>query len=275
MIKPRSRPRFAKEYNPDAVPPPHPARGSKPKTSWGGVANWYDNLLHQEGTFQKEVILPNLTRLMHIRRGEKLIDIACGSGFFSRAFEHLGAEVVGADISKELVDIARKESSPRIAYKVAPAEKLGFIADKSFDKAVIILAIQNIEHYQKALKEASRVLKSGGKLYLVLNHPTFRIPRASGWKFTEEAQVRFVEKYLSEFSISMRMHNQQTKGEETISYHRPLTSYVKALFTAGLAVTNLEEWISPKVSDSGPRAVAENNARKEIPLFMLIEATKY
>ncbi len=243
-------------------------------TSWGPVAEWYDKLLEQKGTFQKEVILPNLLRMMQIKRGMKIIDIACGTGFFSRTFFQQGAEVVGVDISKELVDIARHDSPPGIDYKVTPAEKLGIFADASFDAAVIILAIQNIQRYQKALAEAGRVLKPGGKLFIVMNHPTFRIPRASGWKFIGEAQVRLVERYLGEFEVAMRTHGEEHTSVETVSFHRPLQSYAKALKAAGLAITDMEEWISHKVSDSGPRAEAENRARQEIPLFMAIEATK-
>ena len=40
---------------------------------------------------------------------------------------------------------------------------------------------------------------------------------------------------------------------------------------AGLAITRLEEWISHKKSEEGPRATAEDVARKEIPLFLMLE----
>ncbi|MEK7105277.1 MAG: methyltransferase domain-containing protein [Patescibacteria group bacterium] len=244
------------------------------KTSWGGVAKWYDTLLSQEGTFQKDVILPGLLRLMELKRGERVLDIACGTGFFSREFYRAGADVIGVDISKELIDIARLEA-PRIDFKVTPAEKLGIFKDASFDKAAIILAIQNIQHYQKALVEAGRILKKGGKLFLVMTHPAFRVPKGSSWGFLgHDVQYRRVDHYLSEFEVGVDMHPGQVASEQTITFHRPLQSYVKALAKAGLAISNLEEWTSHKVSDSGPRAKAENVARKEIPLFMFIEATK-
>jgi hypothetical protein len=41
-----------------------------------------------------------------------------------------------------------------------------------------------------------------------------------------------------------------------------------------LFIRTIEEWISHKNSDSGPRAEAENSARKEIPLFMALEFVK-
>ena len=60
----------------------------------------------------------------------------------------------------------------------------------------------------------------------------------------------------------------------TVSFHRPLQSYFKALNKAGLAVTRLEEWISHKKSQKGPRAAEEDRTRKEIPMFLCIEARK-
>src|SRR4051812_22350284 len=55
-------------------------------TSWEPVAEWYGKLLEGEGTYQKELILPNLLRLMDIRRGDAVLDLACGPGFFAREF---------------------------------------------------------------------------------------------------------------------------------------------------------------------------------------------
>jgi hypothetical protein len=60
----------------------------------------------------------------------------------------------------------------------------------------------------------------------------------------------------------------------TYSFHRPLQEYIKVLGNAGFVVTHLEEWISHKISEPGPRADAENRARKEFPLFMCIAATR-
>ena len=63
----------------------------KNDTSWGGVAGWYHSLLeHEGGTYQKTVILPNILRLLNIARGEAILDLACGQGFFSREFHKKG-----------------------------------------------------------------------------------------------------------------------------------------------------------------------------------------
>ncbi len=249
------------------------------KTSWGAVADWYNDMLETGGdTYQREVILPNLMRLVDPKQGDAIIDIACGQGFFSRPLSSLGATVVGADISAELVALART-NAPKATFHHAPAEHLSFAKDGEFSKAVIVLALQNMKDAGKALIEAARVLKMGGKLFLVMNHPAFRVPQNSDWGFDEakKTQFRRVDRYLSEIAIPIVMNpgkKETEKAEKTFSFHRSLQFYFKELRKAGFSVSRLEEWISHKKSEKGPRQEAEDTARKEFPMFLFLEAEK-
>ena len=250
--------------------------GKKKQTSWGNVAEWYEGMLKQEGTYQKELILPNLLRLMEIEKGEVILDVACGPGFFAREFFKKSAKVIGADISGELIKLARENSPTEIEYNVAPADNLGFLKRESVDKITIVLALQNIENAKDTLSECARVLKKDGKLFLVLNHPAFRIPKESEWGWDEERKVRYrrIDRYISELQTKIQMHPGDAPEKYTLSFHRPLQFYFKALQKAGFRVGRLEEWTSHKESESGPRKAAEDMARKEIPLFLFLEATK-
>ncbi|MFA5987946.1 MAG: methyltransferase domain-containing protein [Candidatus Paceibacterota bacterium] len=248
---------------------------SSAKTSWGKVASWYSGMVEDDsGSYQKDLILPNLLRLMKIQPDENILDLACGQGFFSREFKKGGANVVGADIAPELIKIA-KDKSADIKYLVVPADKLS-VEDRKFDKATIVLAIQNIENVAGTFSECSRVLKKDGQLFIVMNHPSFRIPKKTSWGWDEKLgiQYRRVDSYLFESQTQIDMHPGEKRREFTITFHRPLQYYVKHLAKAGFAIVGLEEWNSNKVSDSGPRAGAENTARKEIPMFMTIIARK-
>lgn len=247
----------------------------KKQTSWGGVADWYDELLSGEGTYQKELILPNLIRLLALKKSDTVLDLACGQGFFAREFAKSGAKVVGADISPELIEIARKNSK-NIDFHVASADSLPFLKNGSIDRATIVLAIQNIENISAVFKEVARVLKEGGRLFLVLNHPAFRIPKKSEWGDDRErgVQYRRLDAYMTEFKVPIEMHPGDDPREKTVSFHRPLQVYSKTLANAGFAITRIEEWTSNKKSQPGPRAKAENKARNEFPLFMMIEASK-
>ena len=247
-----------------------------PQNSWGGVADWYDEYLEtNKDSYQEKVIAPNLLRILDIKKGMTIADVACGQGFFARKFKIAGAHVVGSDISAELI-VSAKNHSKDIEYVVSPAHKLPFLKDNSIDAVTIVLAIQNIKEMDLVFKEVYRVLVKGGRLILVLNHPAFRIPKRSSWEFDEKdkKQYRRIDGYLTESKNTIVMHPGQTGSEETISYHRSLQDFFKTFYKTNLVVTRFEEWISHKKSQSGPRQLAEDNARKEIPMFMMIEAKK-
>ena len=157
---------------------------------------------------------------------------------------------------------------------VGSADKLQDIQGHSMDRAVVILALQNIENVAGVFQECARVLRKSGTLSIVLNHPAFRIPSLSswGWDDGKKIQYRRIDQYCSETRQDILMHPGSLKSPKTVSFHRPLQWYVRALAKAGFSVGKLEEWISHKVSQKGPKAAAEDRARKEIPLFLFIEA---
>lgn len=250
----------------------------KKDSSWGEVASWYNDVVESKGSYQKEVILPNLLRLVDPQKGDIILDLACGQGFFSGKFSKAGASVFASDISPELISLAKESSDNKdVQFFVSPAEEIKFLDDESVDKATIVLAIQNIEKTQPVFKEVSRVLKTGGKMFLVLNHPAFRIPKETSWGYDDEKDVQFrmVDKYLSESKVEIDMNPGEAKNKKmTVSFHRPLQYYFKILKNNGFCVSTLEEWISNRVSEEGPKKRAEDNARKEFPMFMALECTK-
>ncbi len=250
----------------------------KNETSWGNVANWYDKVVNDEDSYQVKVILPNVLRLLNPQKGKKILDLACGQGFFSHALAAQGATITGVDISPELIEIARKHAGHNEDFYISGADNLSKFKDKSFDSAVCVLALQNIEKMPQTLKEVGRILKEKGKFVLVLNHPSFRIPGKSAWGFDEKANVQYrrIDDYISESRTAIDMHpgSDKDKKEMTYSFHRPLQAYSKSLANAGFVIGRIEEWVSHKESEKGPRKSAEDRSRKEIPMFMCLECIK-
>ena len=138
--------------------------------------------------------MPNILRLINIKQNDQILDVACGNGFFTREFFKKGGKVKGIDISPELIEIAKKNSPKEIEYFVLPADNLEVIKDKSIDKIVMILVMQNIENVGGVFNECNRVLKNGGKIFLVMNHPSFRIPKKSSWGFDEKTKFNTEER---------------------------------------------------------------------------------
>ncbi len=255
-----------------------------PDTSWGGVADWYNKHLEKgDDTYHTKVIFPNVLRMLGDITGKKILDMACGQGIFAEQLRDKGSFVTGVDIAKELIKIAEDKSltikekgTHKVAYHVASAEDLFMLKDKSFDVVVCILALQNIENLQKTIAEAKRVLVKDGKFIFALNHPSFRNAKQTYWGYNEKdgIQYRRVDEYMSESHVRIDMTPGSIKDKKfTVSFHRPLQVYIKALTKSGLVITRLEEWVSHGESERGPRKSAEDKARKEIPLFMCIEST--
>lgn len=308
-----------KKHSPDRKAPQRPGAPEPKKTSWGKVADWYDEYLEDDDSYQKKVILPNLMRVLDPKPREMILDIACGQGYFTEEVAIRGADVVGFDTSPELIRKAeyrlRAEKIQNARVFTGSADDMSSIPTSSIDNAICVLAAQNIQELDAMFGEAARVLKrakaqdrvgiaihnnkggkkssdykdipsfKGGRLILVLNHPAFRIPRGSDWHYEDKAhdphmgdQGRVVYQYLSEGKITIDMNpgipKEKTREKVyTVSYHRPLQVFVKWLTKHGFAITRIEEWASHKMSANGPRAAAEDTARKEIPLFMCIEAS--
>ncbi|HET8580903.1 MAG TPA: class I SAM-dependent methyltransferase [Candidatus Paceibacterota bacterium] len=247
-------------------------------TGWGAIAAGYaDGFTGKGDSYHARVILPGVLRLIDPSAYRRVLEVGCGDGFFAAALAEAGAEVAACDIAAPMIEAAKKRSSA-VEWAVAPANDLSRWQDESFDAVLIALALQNIEDYQGAIAEAARVLAEAGELILILNHPAFRIPQKSSWGWDEETgtQYRRVDGYLSESRATIDMDPGKGTGAHrtTISFHRPLQVYGKALAKHGFAIAGIEEWISDRESQPGPRAAAENGARKEFPLFLMLRAVK-
>jgi hypothetical protein len=107
-------------------------------------------------------------------------------------------------------------------------------------------------------------------------HPCFRSPKETSWGWDEarKTQYRRVDRYLIPRKSPIVTHPGKAPDQYTWTFHRPIESYIKSMRQAGLLVDALEEWASHKTSTSGPRAHAENVARKEIPMFLALRAVK-
>jgi ubiquinone/menaquinone biosynthesis C-methylase UbiE len=250
-------------------------------TSWNQaqVAEQYDRSVSTFGSdFHQNVIVPKLIPLLKLKKGERALDAGCGQGILCRKFAELGLDVVGIDSAPKLIDLARgyKPHYPRLNYRVMDAGKTPDLITESFDIVTCVLAIQNMDPVEPVISEMSRVLKKNGRLALVINHPCFRIPRHSGWYFDEKRklQMRWVDSYMTAMKIPIQMRPGMAPDVYTLSFHRPLSTYIDLLTKNGLLISGLEEWTSHRESKPGRAKRSEDTSRIEFPLFMAIMALK-
>ena len=96
--------------------------------------------------------------------GERILDIACGTGTSSVALARTGATVVGLDFSPGMLEQARRRHGS-VEFVEGDAMKLPFVSDE-FDVVTISFGLRNVSDPKAALDEMYRVLKPGGRLVI-------------------------------------------------------------------------------------------------------------
>jgi hypothetical protein len=110
---------------------------------------------------------------------------------------------------------------------------------------------------------------------MLLTHPTFRVPRQSGWGWDPGRKLvyRRVDRYLTPLPVPMKPYPGAGEGV-TRSFHRPISMYVNGLAGCGLCVDRMEELPAHKSVTGFDSPKAEKLARDEIPLFLALRARK-
>ena len=249
-----------------------------PNSSWEHVAKWYDRAVGETGLYyHRNVIIPKLLSLMDLEKEKEpaVLDLACGQGILSRSLPKR-ALYLGVDLSKSLITAAKNRSkNPNHQFQVYNLLNEISLDKNDFTHACLILALQNMEEVLPVLRTACRHLKKGGKIFLVLNHPCFRIPRQSSWQTDLQSKIQYrrIDRYLSPLKIPILASPSGRSNEKMISFHNPISYYINKLSVAKFVITGMEEWCSDKTS-TGKCAPMENRARKEFPLFLTITAIK-
>lgn len=118
--------------------------------------------------------------------GERILDIAAGTGTSSAAIARSGVEVVALDFSAGMIEVGRKKH-PRLEFVEGDATKLPF-PDGEFDVVTISFGLRNIHAAQAALTEMFRVMKPGGRLVIC----EFSKPPRAVFRAGYGAYMRFV-----------------------------------------------------------------------------------
>ncbi|MBB4185583.1 class I SAM-dependent methyltransferase [Sinorhizobium terangae] len=206
-------------------------------------------------------VLPDL-------KGLRVVDLGCGFGWFARwARENGAAQVIGFDLSENMIARARKDTSdPAIEYRIADLELLA-LPEASFDFAYSSLAFHYIEDFDRMVRTIHAGLVPGSRFVFTIEHPIFMAPTNPGWLTDAEGRrVWPLDRYSAE---GKRVTDWLAKG--VVKYHRTIGTTVNALVKAGFSIRHVEEW-SPKAE----QIAATPDLAEEVdrPMMLLIAAQR-
>jgi demethylmenaquinone methyltransferase / 2-methoxy-6-polyprenyl-1,4-benzoquinol methylase len=175
------------------------------------------------------------------QKGERVLDIAAGTGTSSAAIARTGAEVVAVDFSPGMIEVGRSRH-PDIEFIEADATSLPFSANE-FDAVTISFGLRNIENPRKALKEMYRVLKPGGRLVICeFSKPPrallragygaylkYVMPRVVGVASSNPEAYQYLAESISDWPDQMTLSQWLRGAGFTRVAYRNLTSGVVAL----------------------------------------------
>lgn len=137
-----------------------------------GVAKRYDLVNDLLSLGQTKAWRRATTAIIAPKPGMKILDMAAGTGSSSEPLAAAGADVIPADFSQGMLDAGRK-ARPHLRFTKADALALPFL-DNEFDVFTISFGLRNTNDTDKALKEALRVVKPGGRLVIAeFSSPTW------------------------------------------------------------------------------------------------------
>ncbi|HLM57262.1 MAG TPA: methyltransferase domain-containing protein [Pyrinomonadaceae bacterium] len=112
-------------------------------------------------------VADHVVRSAPVRAGERVLDIACGTGNTALAARARGAEVIGLDLTPELLAVAREREAAEglsgIAWEEGDAENLPF-PDASFDVVLSSCGLMFAPDQQRVADEVARVTRPGGRV---------------------------------------------------------------------------------------------------------------
>ncbi|MEM8774588.1 MAG: methyltransferase domain-containing protein [Pseudomonadota bacterium] len=212
---------------------------------WDRSAGAWLQQVGDEGDFSRKHVLdaPMLERV-RASGAKRVLDVGCGEGRFCRMMTDLGLKATGIDPTKQLLEVAKAQGGSE--YYNSSAEELPFW-DGDFDLVVFYLSLIDIDGLSAAIREASRVLKTDGRILVANLSPWITASQGAheSWQRQVDGSVKMhMARYLESHSYRATWN-----GIDITNWHRSLSVYMNAFLSCGFRLTYFDE---PKaVNDTG------------------------
>lgn len=148
---------------------PGDQRAHKVNDLFARIARRYDFINDLQSFGLHRLWKRRVIRLAAVKRGQRALDLCCGTGDIALALARQGAETIGLDFSANMLAVAEKRR-PREAVDITfiqgDAEQLPF-SDNSFDVVTVGYGLRNLTSWETGLAEMRRVAQPGGRMIIL------------------------------------------------------------------------------------------------------------
>jgi len=246
---------------------------------------WAQKMQSGGDSAHKYLEKPAMYKKLPDLKNKSVLCIGCGSGEECNHIKSLGAKkVVGIDISKELINQAKK-NYPDIEFHVMDIEKLNF-PKSSFNFIYSSLVLHYLKDWTKALKNIYKILKKDGTFLFSTHHPikwgaekkragiVKKRSQDKRWslmgyvKYNDEKKYKVYGDYFNPRKIKDMWFDEF----EISYYHKPLSLIIRQILSSGFKIV---DFIEPKpINSAKDKDRRFWDIHQKIPLFMIFELKK-
>jgi len=238
--------------------------------NWDIVADNYHSLVGEKGDFHHRTFLnPVILKFLGQVKGKKVIDLACGQGYFSRLLAKKGAIVTGIDTSERLIGLAKDNSGKQtmIKYFVSDSAKMKQISDSSQDIIVSNMAFHDIKNIAGTIRECQRILKKKGSLIFSIPHPL----RNLGEKGKDKGGYFWKMRH---YGLNRIAPNKLYAKQGIVAYHRSLDCYLNLLLVNSFIITGFKEIYTTSNKPDRIKDQKYLKFKQEIPSFVVVKGIR-
>lgn len=251
----------------------------KTRQVWDANASFWDEHMGEGNDFVELLLWPVIEKLLPVKPGQRILDIACGNGLTSRRLAAQGAELVAFDFSEKLLELAERKPNPgsRISYQLLDAtDQAGLLGlgISRFDAALCNMALFDMAEIQPLFRALSQLLKPAGAFVFSVVHPAFNNPSCVHLAEKQDLQGEIVttfaikvSRYLTPFEAYGLAIQGQPKPQ--LYFHRALQDLLRPGFEAGFILDALEERAFPPGQETR-HFLGWHGQLSEIPPVMII-----
>jgi len=261
------------------------------RAAWNQNAAFWDARMGEGNDFVEVLLWPATERLLALRPGERILDVACGNGLTSRRMAAMGAQVVAFDFAEEMIAHAiERTTAPstaapsttrpgtavhagHIQYRVLDATDeaaLLALGEGQFDAALCNMALFDMAEIGPLVRTLPRLLRPGGRFVFSVIHPCFNSPHMALVGEMEDREGDIVTVYsvkVFRYITPTVTHAAAMRGQPKpqLIFHRPLQVLFGTCFEAGFVLDGLEERAFPPDHSSGREPLSWGGKFSEIP----------